>query len=77
MPRQAGKYSIQRILPSMGNYSRANASTPIGQNPEHCSVQSDQNHHPKAWVRVSRTECCGRKKNASKNALSQGHELPL
>jgi len=61
----------------MGDHSRANASAPIGQNPEHCSVQAYQNHHPEALVRVSRAECCGRKENASGSALSQGHELPL
>jgi nitrate reductase NapE component len=38
----------------MSDHSRANASAPIGQNPEHCSVQADQNHHPEALVRVSR-----------------------
>src|SRR5580693_7639153 len=61
----------------MGDHSRANASAPIGQNPEHSSVQGDQNHHPKALVRVNRAECCGRKENAGGSALSQGHELPL
>jgi hypothetical protein len=38
----------------MSDHSRANASAPIGQNPEHCSVQADQNHHPEGLVRVSR-----------------------
>src|ERR1700722_11005161 len=61
----------------MGDHSRANASAPIGQNPEQSSVQGDQNHHPKALVRVNRAECCGRKENAGGSALSQGHELPL
>jgi hypothetical protein len=61
----------------MGDHSRANASAPIGQNPEHGSIQGDQNHHPEALVRVSRAECCGRKENAGGSALSQGHELPL
>src|SRR6266550_6701539 len=60
-----------------GRSFQANASAPIGQNPEHCSVQAYQNHHPEALVRVSRAECCGRKENASGSALSQGHELPL
>jgi len=49
----------------------------MGQNPKHCSVQADQNHHPEALVRVSRAECRGRKENAGGNALRQGHELPL
>jgi hypothetical protein len=49
----------------------------MGQNPEHCSVQADQNHHPEALVRMSRAECSGRKENAGGSALSQGHELPL
>jgi len=61
----------------MSDHSRANACAPIGQNPERCSVQADQNHHPEALVRVSRAECCGRKENAGGRALSQGHELPL
>jgi hypothetical protein len=61
----------------MSDHSRANASAPIGQNPERCSVQADRNHHPEALVRVSRAECCGRKENAGGSALSQGHELPL
>ena len=61
----------------MSDHSRANACAPIGQNPERCSVQADQNHHPEALVRVSRAECCGRKENAGGSALSQGHELPL
>jgi hypothetical protein len=61
----------------MSDHSRANASAPMGQNPEHSSVQGDQNHHPEALVRVNRAECCGRKENAGGSALSQGHELPL
>ena len=61
----------------MSDQSWANASAPIGQNPEHSSVQGDQNHHPKALVRVNRAERCGRKENTGGSALSQGHELPL
>src|SRR5437016_8821360 len=61
----------------MGDHSRANASVPIGQSPEHRPVQADQNHHPEALIRVSRAECCGRKENAGGSVLSQGHELPL
>src|ERR1700688_5089056 len=61
----------------MGEHSRANTPAPIGQNPEHSSVQGDQNYHPEALVRVSRAEGCGRKENAGGSALSQGHELPL
>jgi len=61
----------------MGDHSRANGSAPIGQNPEHSSVQGDQNHHPEALVRVSPAECCGRKENAGRSALSQCHKLPL
>ena len=76
-PRQAGKHFVQRILPRMGDHSGANASAPIGQNPEHRSVQADQNHHSEALVRVSPAKCCGRKNNASSSALSQCHELRL
>ena len=61
----------------MGDHPRANAAAPMGQNPKHCSVQADQNHHPEALVRVGRAECHGRKENASGNALRQSHELPL
>jgi hypothetical protein len=49
----------------------------MGQNPKHGTVQADQNHHPEALVRVSGTECGGRKENAGGNVLSQGNELPL
>jgi hypothetical protein len=49
----------------------------MGQNPKHGAVQADQNHHPEALVRVSGTECGGRKENAGGNVLSQGNELPL
>src|ERR1700722_11526513 len=61
----------------MGDPSRANASGPIGQNPQQSPVQGDQNHHPKALVRVNRAERCGRKENTGGGALFQGHELPL
>jgi hypothetical protein len=61
----------------MRDYSRANASAPMGQNPKHCSVQGDQNHQPDALVCVRRAECRRRKENAGGNALRQGHELPL
>jgi len=49
----------------------------MSQNPKHGTVQADQNHHPEALVRVSGTECGGRKENAGGNVLSQGNELPL
>jgi hypothetical protein len=39
----------------------------MGQNPKHGTVQADQNHHPEALVRVSGTECGGRKENAGGN----------
>lgn len=77
MPHYNGKNSVQRILPGMGDHSRAYASSPIGQNSEHSSVQADQNRHSETLVRMRRAECCGRKKNAGGSALSQGHELPL
>src|SRR5258708_18008385 len=64
-------------MPRMGDHSRANASSPMGQNPKHCSEQADQNHHPEALVRVTRTECRGRKENAGGNLPSQGDELPV
>jgi len=61
----------------MSDHSRANAAAPMGQHPEHSSVQGDQNHHPEALVRVGRTEGYGREENAGRSAVSQGHELPL
>jgi hypothetical protein len=77
MPHYNGKDSVQRILPRMGDHSGANIPAPISQNSEHGSVQADQNHHPKALICVSQSEYGRRKKNASRGALSQGHELPL
>src|SRR5271166_2392128 len=61
----------------MGDHSRTNTSSPIGQNPEHCSEQADQNHWPEALVRVRCAECRGRKENAGGSAFSQGHDLSL
>jgi hypothetical protein len=61
----------------MDDHSRANASTPIGQNPEHRPEHADQNHHPEALVHVSHAECCGRQENTGGSALRQSDELPL
>jgi hypothetical protein len=61
----------------MDDHSGANASAPIGQNPEHASEQADQNHHTEALVRVRRAESHARKENAGGSVPSQGHELPL
>src|ERR1039457_3907808 len=47
------------------------------QSPEHRSVQANQNHHLETLIRVRRAKGRGRYKNASGNALGEGHELPL
>jgi len=64
----------------MGDHSRAKRfRAQIGQNPEHSSVQGDQNHHPEALVtREARADVGGRKENApAERFLVRGHELPL
>ena len=49
----------------------------MGQNPEHRSVQADQNYHPESLVGVSGAESRGGKENACGSVPGQGYELPL
>ena len=47
------------------------------ENPEHRTVQADQNNEPESLVGMADAEDRGGKKNPERNALRQDDELPL
>jgi hypothetical protein len=77
MPYETGYDSDQRIVPGMSDHSRSNASTPMRQNSEHDSIQTDRQNHPKSLVRMADSEYGGGEQNPSGSALCYGYKLPL
>jgi hypothetical protein len=77
MPYETDNDSDQRIVPGMSDHSRSNASTPMGQNPEHDSIQTDRQNHPKPLVRVGDSEYGSGEQNPSGSTLCYSYKLPL
>ena len=61
----------------MGDHSRTHAFAPMRKNPEHRTVQADQNNEPESLVGMGDAEDRGGKKNPERNALRQDDELSL